>query len=115
MYDLPYELQTMIYEFDSTYKEKFDQVLQSRYEILKVKNQKLYFIFDYFTEHTYTTNCLKNPTFLTTTYTFFKRKRPDKPIQYHIYNFKNFLFTKYDIIEINDDKINFDPLNISFH
>ena len=60
-------------------------------------------------------NCLKNPTFLTTTFTFFRRKKPDKPIQYHIYNFKNFLFTKYDIIEIKDDTINFDPLNISFH
>ena len=74
MYHLPYELQTMIYEFDSTYKEKFDQVLQSEYQIFKVENQKLYFIFDYFTEHTYTTNCLKNPTFLTTTYTFLTRK-----------------------------------------
>lgn len=114
MYFLPYELQTMIYEYDSTYKEKFDEVLQSRYEIFKVKNQKLYFIFDYFTEHTYTTNCLENPTFLTTTFTFLKRKKPDKPIEYHICNFKNFIFTKYDIIKINNT-INFDPLNISFH
>ena len=41
-------------------------------------------------------------------------KKPNKPIEYHIYNFKNFLFTKYNITEIND-KLNFDPLNISFH
>lgn len=114
MYFLPQELQTIIYEFDSTYKEKFDDVLKSRYEIFKVKEQNLYFIFDYFTEHTYTTNCLQQPSYLTTTFTFLKRKKPNKPIEYHIYNFKNFLFTKYEIIEIKG-KLNFDPLNVSFH
>ena len=61
MFHLPHELQCLIFEFDSTYKEIFDKVLQSRFTIYKSSSRNLYFIFDSFTEKTYTTNSLSKP------------------------------------------------------
>jgi hypothetical protein len=52
MYHLPKELIEYIYEFDNTYKEIFDKVLHSRFQIYKIRKTNNYFIFDSFTVRT---------------------------------------------------------------
>lgn len=113
MFHLPHELQCLIFEFDSTYKEIFDKVLQSRFSIYKSPSKNLYFIFDCFTEKTYTTNSLSKPTFLCTTFTYLKRHRKHRLPEYHLETYKKKILKKYNVEKVNE-KIEFDLENIEF-
>ena len=113
MYQLPHELQCLIYEYDSTYHDLFKKVLKSRYEIYEEENGKFYFIFDYFSENSYSTDCLKKPTYLGTIHTFLKRKKNHKNQKYHLEVFKKNILEKYKFKRIYDS-IHFDLNNIDF-
>ena len=113
MYQLPHELQCLIYEYDPTYHEIYKKVLNSRYEIYKEENEKFYFIFDYFSENSYSTDSLEKPTYLGTIYTFLNRKKDHDDESYQLEVFKKRILKKYNFNRVYDT-IRFDLNNIDF-
>lgn len=113
MYQLPHELQCLIYEYDDTYHEIFQKVLESRFEIYQQDDQNFYFIFDYFSENSYSTNSLEKPTYLGTVHTFLKRKKKHNNYDYQLENFKKNILKKYNLKRVYK-KIQFDLNNIDF-
>jgi hypothetical protein len=113
MYKLPHELQCLIYEYDSTYHDIFQKVLQSRYEIYEEENKRFYFIFDYFSENSFSTDSLKEPTYLGVVHTFLKRKKKHNNNDYQLENFKKNILEKYKCKRVYDI-IHFDLNNIDF-
>ena len=102
MYQLPEELIRYIYEYDTTYREIFNKVLNSRYEIYQNKNTKNYFVFDLFSGKSFTTDSLKNPTWKTTHHTYRTRDiKADSEL--FLDNFKTKMMNIYDLEKVNEN------------
>lgn len=98
-YDLPHEIISYIFEFDSTFREIFDKVLQDieRYQVYSYCNQGMFYIFDTRTEMSHVTNSLEIQTWTTSFRTSKKDikdivilhnlKKSKKKLQYDISNF----------------------------
>ena len=110
MYHLPKELIEYIYEFDNTYKEIFDKVLHSRFEIYKSKKTNNYFIFDLFTGRSFTTDSLVHPTWKTTHHT---HKNKYKNNERYVENFKNKM-VEYCKLELISESLKYDIYNVRF-
>lgn len=100
MYHLPNEIISYIYEYDNTYREIFDKVLKSRYEIYQNLNSENYFIFDLFSGKSFTTDSLDNPTWKTTHHT---HKNRHQNSNLFMENFKTKMINKFKLKRVNDD------------
>jgi hypothetical protein len=102
MYHLPEDLIRYIYEYDITYREIFNKVLDSRYEIYQTKNTGNYFIFDLFSGKSFTTDSLNKPTWKTTHHTY---RKIDIKADSELYldNFKIKMMNIYDLEKVNEN------------
>lgn len=101
MYHLPEEIIRHIYEYDNTYREIFDKVLNSRYEIYQNLNTKTYFVFDLFSGKSFTTDSLENPSWKTTHHTH-KQKHKEQNCDLFFENFKKKMINTYELKRVND-------------
>lgn len=62
-YDLPNEIQTMIYEYDRTYHDQYREVLEGlkRYRLYKSKFSNMYIMFDNVRKFYWRTSSLQDP------------------------------------------------------
>jgi len=102
-YDLPHEIISYIYEFDNTFRDKFDKVLEDiqQYQVYSYKNmnnETMFYIYDIHTEMSHVTNSLETPNWISTSFriskkdmkeiaTLRKLERTRKKLQYDISNF----------------------------
>lgn len=65
-FSLPDEIITHIYEYDSTYKELFDTVLEDieQYQIYHFSRPSVYYIYNTHNNHNYIVDDLQNPTWI---------------------------------------------------
>lgn len=102
MYHLPEELVRYIYEFDNTYREIFNEVLKSRYEIYQKKDTKSFLVFDEFSGRSFITDSLQNPTWKTTHHTH-KNKNTKGDSDLYLENFKTKMKTLYPLQKVSDN------------
>lgn len=117
MFHLPKEIIKEIYEFDNTYREIFDTVLEniSQYQIFDyiTPTTHYYYIYDNHKDISHITNDLINPNWISTDYTITKNKlkamiknnlivKTHKKLEYDIENF-NFVIDR----EVNYHELRF--------
>jgi hypothetical protein len=101
MFHLPEEIIQYIYEFDNTYRQVFDRVLHSRYQIFQNKKTKSYFIFDQFSGKAFVTDSLENPTWKTTHHTH-RRKNTKGDKNLLLENFKTKMIDMYELEKVDE-------------
>jgi len=117
MFHLPKEIIKEIYEFDNTYREIFNTVLEniSQYQIFDyiTPTKQYYYIYDNHKDISHITDNLINPTWISTDYTITKNKlkamiknnlivKTHKKLEYDIENF-NFVIDR----EVNYHELRF--------
>lgn len=98
-YDLPHEIICYIYEFDNTFRERFNKVLQDieRYQVYSYCNQTMFYIYDIRAEMSHVTNSLEIPNWISTSFRISKKdikeivvahnlKKTRQKLQYDISN-----------------------------
>jgi hypothetical protein len=110
MNTLPQEIINYIFEFDNTYKEIFDNILKSRFQIYKMKSNQIYYIFDYFSKTAFSTDSLIKPSWFTTHHTHTNK---NKNHEYYFNTFKKNILLKHNCIPVSE-KLDFDIYNIKF-
>lgn len=97
-FSLPSELIKEIYEYDSTYREQYDKVMENieQYQIYHFKrNDQLYFIHDNKKNNGYVTNSLQTPTWISTSHNVYLEdlknlnliREKNKTLEYDIESF----------------------------
>jgi hypothetical protein len=98
MFHLPEEIIRLIYEYDNTYKEIFDKVLHSRFDIYRNENNS-YLIFDNFSGKSFITDSLKTPTWKTTHHTHKKKEKNDT---LYMENFRKKMMNYYQLEKVSE-------------
>ena len=102
MYQLPEDIIRYIYEYDNTYREIYSNVLLSRYEIYQNKKTKNYFVFDFFSGKSFSTDSLTKPTWKTTHHTY-KSKETNANQDLFLDNFKMKMINTYPLERVYEN------------
>ena len=107
--NLPDEIIQLIYSFDSTYKKKFDIVLEEIQRFKIYQDASIYCIYDQYSQTMHSTDSLINPNWICSSFHFTKEK-----MEQMIQDRKLFR-NKKDILEYNIDDYDFnnDVANVS--
>lgn len=78
MFDkLPQEIIQLIYDFDSTYKEYFDKVLQDITQFQIYSCHDIYYVYDRKRDTMYCTDCVSTPTWICSSFQVCKEQMKD--------------------------------------